>query len=294
MSNNKIVQITNVSFYHDQNQVIRHINLEIEQNGIYGLWGRNGAGKTTLMKLLTGLIKPDAGNIKVFGERPFENRNVLQNICFIQENHPLNPQWRIYNVLTLGKYFYKNWDESKANIWLERFSLHPKAKVKSLSKGMRTALSIVIGMASNCPLTIFDEPTNGLDAATREIFYEGILKEYENIDNRTFVMSTHHISEWQRMIGNIIVLNEGEILLNDEIDHIQSEAVYLSGSIDDIKPFIVIEEILEEKTMGNMGSFMVERGSITQKMDRSKVTIESVPLQDYLLRKTQKKKVVHL
>ncbi|WP_054637462.1 ABC transporter ATP-binding protein [Thalassobacillus sp. C254] len=244
-----VVEIRDLSFYHGKDKKgIKDLFLSLEKGKVYGLWGRNGAGKTTLMKIMTGLLKPKKGTVLVFGEGPFENRRTLEKICFIQENHPLNPAWRIRDVMKVASYFYPKWDDELAQETLEAFALDPAKRVKALSKGMRTAVALTIGLASKAPFTIFDEPTNGLDAAVREIFYNLLIEELEE-GERTVILSTHFIQELQSYIEEMVVLHDGELVLHQPIELIREEAVYVTGQKQKLEEVIHHSDALEVKTL---------------------------------------------
>ncbi|TMW71055.1 ABC transporter ATP-binding protein [Alteribacter natronophilus] len=286
-----VVEIRNLTFYHSRDKKgLKDLSLSLEQGKVYGLWGRNGAGKTTLMKLMTGLLKPQHGSITLFGEEPFENRRALGKICFIQENHPLNPAWRIRDVMKVAAYFYPAWDPEMAESSLRAFSLDPGKKVKTLSKGMRTAVALTVGLASKAPFTIFDEPTNGLDAAVREIFYNLLISELEE-GERTVMLSTHFIQELQAYIEDMVVLHDGELILHEPIESIRERAVYVTGRKKELEEVISHPEALEVKTLGSSASVLVEKtGEPWQLAQKQDITMETPSLQDYLLRKTDRKK----
>nr|WP_272873324.1 ABC transporter ATP-binding protein [Alteribacter salitolerans] len=267
-----------------------NVSLKLEKGKVYGLWGRNGAGKTTLMKVLAGFFRPDEGCVQLFSEQPFENRNVLKRICFIQENHPMNPAWKIKDVLGVAAHFYPNWDKELAIHSLNAFSLNESQRVKSLSKGMKTAVALTVGLASRAELTVFDEPTNGLDAAVREVFYDLLLSELEEGD-RTILLSTHFIQELQSVIEEMIVMDNGKLTLQKSIETIRDGAVYVTGSMKELGGYLTHADVLETKTLGPTVSLLVEKDSELWEELQYFDSMKEVPsLQDYLLRKTDRKK----
>ncbi|UOR11850.1 ATP-binding cassette domain-containing protein [Halobacillus amylolyticus] len=279
----------NVSFSHDRktNLALNHVNLDIEDHKIYGLWGRNGAGKTTLLHCLFGLIQPSEGSVSVSGSSPMNHKQLTEDICFIQENHPLHPLWKIKDVFVISRHFYPNWDEEKAVQLLERFSLDSKMKIKQLSKGMKTAVSIVIGMASKSRVTVFDEPSNGLDAASREAFYALLIEEYEQ-SQRTFILSSHYIQEIQGIVEELIVMKQGEIVLKEPIDQLLERSVYIMGQSAIIHEHFHQVPVLEKKDIQDMRRIMVETSRLNPPGAAAvDVQYDQVPLQQFLLRKTE-------
>ncbi|WP_096439937.1 ABC transporter ATP-binding protein [Alteribacter populi] len=283
----RIVQIQNLTFFHSKDKKGLHdVDLTIERGKVYGLWGRNGAGKTTLMRVLAGFLWPDNGEVRVFSDVPFENRNVIKRICFIQENHPLNRLWRIKDVMKIAADFYPNWDEAFAEQSLKTFSLDPEKRIKTLSKGMKTAVALTVGLASRAELTIFDEPTNGLDAGVREKFYELLMNELDD-GERTIILSTHFIQELQAYIEEMIVLHEGSLVVQRSIEEIREQAVYVTGSKEILGQYQNHDDVLEVKTLGTTVSILIEKNSEVWDGVRSlDIDMETPSLQDYLLRKT--------
>ena len=133
-----------------------------------GLLGRNGAGKTTLMRIITGQEFPSSGDLRVFGETPAENDEVLRRMVFVREEQSY-PDFQVRHAIRVASWFYPNWDEDLAQQLLKDFELPPRRRIKRLSRGMRSAVGIVIGLAARADLTLFDEPYAGLDAVARQL-----------------------------------------------------------------------------------------------------------------------------
>ena len=144
-----MIKIENVSFsYDDKHPVLTNLSVVETEPVITCLWGKNGSGKTTLMKLLAGHQRPSEGTIRVMGQEPYNNIEVSENICYMQEDHPFSTIWTVQYAIRFGSYFYKNWNQQVADKLIEAFSLPKTKKVTKLSKGMKSALQIVIGSAS--------------------------------------------------------------------------------------------------------------------------------------------------
>ncbi|MDG5786278.1 ABC transporter ATP-binding protein [Evansella sp. AB-P1] len=267
------------SYTHGKKEALKNIRFQLESGTIYGLWGRNGAGKTTLMRCITGLLKVNKGYVQLNEASPFENREVLEKICFIQENHPLFYLWKVKDALKVASYFYPNWSWEKAKKCLVTFELQDSLKVNQMSKGMKTALALTIGLSSGAPVLIFDEPTNGLDASLREKFYDLLMDEH-SLGDKIIILSTHYIQELQRYIEELIVLHDGELILQESLERIRERTGYIHGKKETLPSYINNENILDRKQIGPMLRLMIEDESLVDKFD------ENVDLQDYLLRKT--------
>lgn len=163
------------------------VTVYIEQNTITGLLGRNGAGKSTFMRIVTAQEFASSGTVRVFGKNPVENDNVLRRIVFVREDQQF-PDFKVAHELRAASWFYPNWDEQFANTLTADFDLPRNRPIKKLSRGMRSALSIVMGLAARAELTLLDEPYAGLDAVARQVFYDRLLADYTH-NPRTVLLS---------------------------------------------------------------------------------------------------------
>jgi ABC-2 type transport system ATP-binding protein len=162
--------------YRDQ-VALDGVSLSVEPGTVTGLLGRNGAGKTTLMRIVAGQEFPTAGDIRVFGEIPAENDGVLRRMVFVREEQSY-PDLRVSQAIRVASWFYPNWNEELAQQLLADFGLPQRRRIKKLSRGMRSAVGIVIGLAARAELTIFGEPYAGLDAVARQLFYDRLLADF--------------------------------------------------------------------------------------------------------------------
>lgn len=165
------IEVNDLSKYFGSTIALNHVSFTLDEPKIYGLLGRNGAGKTTFMEILSGHILASEGEILIDGENPFDNQRLTESICLIKEGDNFKKDLKVKNVLRIYSYFYPTWDQQLADELVQAYNLNRNAKVKALSKGMASALGIIVGLASKVPITIFDEPYIGLDAAARKKFY---------------------------------------------------------------------------------------------------------------------------
>lgn len=245
-----LIECVNLTKEYKDTLALNNFNCKIDENKIIGLIGRNGAGKTSLLKICAGYIRPTSGEINIFGEKVFDNLNVLGNMIFIDEEIQYDNNLRLIDIMTLGKAYYKNWDDNFAKKMLQFFGLNEKKKYKKLSRGMKTQFNIIMGISSRMPLTLFDEPTLGLDAAFRKEFYNILLKDYMN-HPRTIIISSHLLNEIENLLEEIVLINEGELVLHESIETIQNYAVILNGKKDVIEEFIKNKEVLSSDQLGN-------------------------------------------
>ncbi|MEJ7772795.1 MAG: ABC transporter ATP-binding protein [Geodermatophilaceae bacterium] len=163
---------------------LHNVSATFEENVITGLLGRNGAGKTTMMQLLAGHLVPTSGNIEVFGGNPYENESVLQRMSLVKENQKYPEYFRVADAMSAAAMLFPNWDAGYAKSLVADFDLPQKRRIKKLSRGMLSAVGIVIGLASRAPLTFFDEPYLGLDAVARQMFYDRLIADYAENPSR--------------------------------------------------------------------------------------------------------------
>ena len=228
---------------------LEDVDLVVEPDTIVGLMGRNGAGKTTLMGLLTGQDFPTAGTVRIFGEDPVENDAILSKICFVREDQQYPNNFRVSHVLGIGPRFYPQWDAALAERLVDVFGLPRRRQVQKLSRGQRAAVGVVVGLASQAPLTIFDEPVLGLDATSRQLFYDELIKAYAE-NPRTVLLSTHLIDEAAAALEQVVVLDRGRVALSGDVDDLRQRATTLTGPVDAVHDLIGSATVLHQEPLG--------------------------------------------
>jgi ABC-2 type transport system ATP-binding protein len=265
-------------------EVLSGLDLSLEPGHIYGLVGPNGAGKTTLMSTICNHTFASSGTILIDGEDPAENADVLQQICFIHEDQPYNDAFSVGSILKVMPTFYAEWDDALAERLVSRFRLPLQRVPRKLSRGQKSAFAIVIWLASRAPYTFLDEPYLGLDPTAREIFYEELLKDF-GTHPRTVVMSTHLIDEAADLMEEVVVLHEGKIVLQTDVDAARRSAFVARGLAEEVRALALGREILSERTLGRILSATI-RGRVTpqdeERAAASRVSLEPVSLQDLI------------
>lgn len=240
--------------YRDQ-VALDDVSLNIAPNTVTGLLGRNGAGKSTLMRIITGLEFPGSGTIRVFGEAPAENDAVLRRMVFVREDQAY-PDFRVRHAIEAASWFYPNWDAELARTLLADFALPPRRHIKKLSRGMRSAVGIVIGMASRAELTLFDEPYAGLDAVARQLFYDRLLAEIAEYP-RTVVLSTHLVDEVADLLENVVMLDRGRVVLDAAADDVRGGAVTVNGPVNAVEQFVSERSVWRRQRLGSRASVTI-------------------------------------
>ncbi|RFU21479.1 ABC transporter ATP-binding protein [Geodermatophilus marinus] len=228
----------------------------IEQDAITGLLGRNGAGKTTLMQLLTGHRVPTSGSVEVFGAAPYENDAVLSRTCFVKEGQRYPDHFRVRDALAAAAAVFPRWDADLAARLVADFDLPPDRAIRKLSRGMNSAVGIVIGLASRAPLTLFDEPYLGLDAVARQLFYDRLLADYAE-HPRSVILSTHLIEEISDLLERVLLIDRGRLLLDTDAESVRDSAVTVTGPADRVRSLAADHELLHAETLGPHGRAVV-------------------------------------
>ncbi len=285
------IEVKNVSKSYRHKEALKNISFTIEGPKIIGFLGHNGAGKTTFLNLLSGLISTTKGNISVNEENVFNVPLTLRDICFVAENGNFQEEMTIAQTLKANSFFYPKWDGDLAMELLEVFALNPKDKVRSLSKGMVSALGIITGFASNAGITIFDEPYIGLDVAARNTFYD-LLIEQQTDNPRLFILSTHLIDEASKLFEEILILHEGQLLLQKTAEEWHEHIVAVKGKPSDVEQAISGLKIIYKHTfMQELTAIIFTNG---QSIEGQNIMLEPVSLQDMLvyLSKQQKARTI--
>lgn len=243
------VECINLSKSYGKLEAVKDVSFSLDEGKIYGLLGRNGTGKTTLLNLICAQIMRDSGKINVFGEEVFENERALENICLVKEKDLKTEDYKVSRIFNIAGILYKYWDEEYKNQLVKEFKLDTKKKYKNLSRGFKSVVGIIIGLASKAKITIFDEPSLGLDAAVREKFYNMLLQEYER-SNRTFILSTHLIDEVSSLFEEVIILQDGQLLIHEEMGKLLEKAYFLSGKEETIMQLTKSKKIIHKEFFG--------------------------------------------
>lgn len=264
------------------------LSLRIEPGRIVGLLGRNGSGKSTLLSLLAAFRKPTSGSVLVDGVDPFENPSVCARICLVRESGDVIQTERVRNVLDLTRRLRTTWDQGLADRLVDRFELPLDKRVQHLSRGQRSALGIVIGLASRAPLTMLDESYLGMDAHNRQAFYEELLRDYVE-HPRTFILSTHLIDEVAPLFEDVIIIERGRLLLHESADDLRARGAAVVGPTATVETFTSGMDRLSEQRLGGTSSIVVYgemTGEQVAEARRLGLELEPIGMQDLFIHLT--------
>ena len=231
------------------------ITLELEPDSITGLLGRNGAGKTTLLRIIAGHEFASAGTVALLGANPVESETALRQMVFVREDQTY-PDVKVWQAVRAASWFYPNWSHDLAGALLEEFNLPLNRKVRKLSRGMRSAVGIVIGLAARAEVTLFDEPYAGLDPMARQLFYDRLLADYAE-HPRTVLLSTHLIDEAAGLLERVVVIDRGRIVLNMDADDLRGAATSVSGPAIAVAEFTAGRSVWDRRRIASQESAVV-------------------------------------
>ncbi len=215
----ELARITGLTKKYQNKAVLSNLNLSLESGHIVGLLGPNGSGKTTLIKILTGAIRDYDGIVTIGGKSVGPETKAM--VSYLPDSAYFSPWMCPLDMIALFKDFYEDFDEIKCREMLKRLDLNEKQKIKTMSKGMVEKFQLCLVMSRNARLYILDEPIGGVDPAARDYILDTILSNYS--EDATIFMSTHLISDVERIFDTVIFLREGEIVMHGNIDNIRAE-----------------------------------------------------------------------
>ena len=218
MSQN-IAEFNDVYKKYGKKQVLEEFNLNIPKGKIVGLLGPNGSGKTTMIKLLNGLTQCDKGNVFINGLKPSVKTKEI--VSYLPDRNYLNEDMTVKELLKLFSDFYKDFDINKAKEMIKNLNLEENEKIKSMSKGTKEKVGLILVMSRNAKLYILDEPIGGVDPASRAYIIKTILKNFN--EDSTLLIATHLINEIENICDEVIIISKGEILLKGNVDEIREE-----------------------------------------------------------------------
>ena len=214
-----LIEIKNINKSYGKKQALNNINITIEPGKIYGLLGPNGSGKTTLIKLINDLLTPTSGEILIKGNKPgIESKKI---ISYLPERTYLNMNFKVKELLNYFEEFYDNFNKIKAQELLKKLNINEDDKLKTMSKGTKEKVQLILVMSRKADLYILDEPIGGVDPASRDYILETILNNFD--ENSSMIISTHLIQDIENILDNVIFINNGNIILNDIADNIRNE-----------------------------------------------------------------------
>jgi ABC-2 type transport system ATP-binding protein len=222
MNESNVIEISGLSRKFETKTALDNVSLRIPRGRVFGLVGANGAGKTTLIKHMLGLLKAEAGSVRVFGLDPVASpASVLARIGYLSENRDLPPWMRVDELLRYTQAFYPTWDAAYAEQLRVQFGLAGSAKIKTLSRGETARAGLLIALAFRPELLLLDEPSSGLDPVVRREILEAIIRTVAD-EGRTVLFSTHLLEEVERVADDIAMMFQGRMVLRGPLEEVKA------------------------------------------------------------------------
>lgn len=215
----ELLKLEKVSKSYGNKQALDNINLVITPGKIVGLLGPNGSGKSTMIKLINGLLEPTAGSITVKGKNPgVETKKI---VSYLPERTYLNNWMKVREILDFFSDFYADFNRQRAEEMLKSLDINLEDKLKTMSKGTKEKVQLILVMSRDADLYILDEPIGGVDPAARDYIIKTIIKNYS--EHSTIIIATHLIQEIENVCDEVVFLSKGNIVLQGSVDEIREE-----------------------------------------------------------------------
>lgn len=214
-----ILECRNLTKVFGMMKALNDVNLEIPKGRIVGLLGPNGSGKSTFIKICNDLLTPTLGEVRINGFKPgVETKKI---ISYLPERTYLNDWMKVSQIIDFFKDFYSDFNSQKAYDMLQRLNISPDQRLKTLSKGTKEKVQLILVMSREAQLYLLDEPIGGVDPAARDYILDMILENYN--ENATILLSTHLIADIEKILDSIIFLKDGQVVLAKTVDEIRDE-----------------------------------------------------------------------
>ena len=279
------IQIKNITKSYNDIKALDNVSFSFEFGKIYGFLGRNGAGKSTLINIIANRVFADKGDILIDDITAKENMAVHEKIFCMSEADLYDKDLKIKDHFKWINRFYETFDMNKAIEISEKFNLNTNKKFKALSKGYQSIFKLTVALSLNVPYIIFDEPVLGLDANHRELFYNLLLKEYEN-DERTFIIATHLIEEVANIVEEVVLIDEGKVLLQADVGTLLETGYSVSGVAQEVDNYCVDKNVIGYDELGGLKIAYILGGKTIAK--NSNLQISTMNLQKLFVKLTEK------
>jgi len=217
-----LIEIKGLSKMIEDKYVLKEINLKVSKGSIFGLIGPNGAGKSTLIRCLTGIYGLEEGEILYEGQSVYENIDVKNKIGYVADENNFFSTFRLIDIINYYKLAYKNFDEERFKELNKEFKMNTKKRFFQLSKGNKMKFAIMMAMCIHPEYLILDEPTSGIDPIFKRKFVEILLSEVAE-KGTTVIISSHNLSNVERICDTVAILNNGKVTAVSSIDNMKNK-----------------------------------------------------------------------
>lgn len=258
---------------------LNRVNLCLEEPKICGLLGRNGAGKTTLLRLMTNYIQPNEGSITMDERNLWENEKALQQIFFVTENSYFG-EMTAQKLIDFMAGAYPNFDKEQCLAYAKRFELNLNKKYPTLSTGYKSVLRAILALSAHTPFLFLDEPTLGMDAFHRELFYKLLIESYSEAPS-CILLSTHLIGEVEGLLENVIILDHGKVLIDESAEKLLSQGYCVSGRISEVDDYCSGKKVIGSNSIGGLktAAILGEHTAVPDTLDVTGLSLQQLFVQ---------------
>lgn len=217
-----MIEINAVSKRFEDVEALNNITLNIKENAIFGLLGSNGAGKSTLMRIISGIIKPDEGNVFLEGQLVFENVNAKRKIFYISDEQYFIKNSTPRDMMGYYRNMYRNFSTKRFDKLMNDFNLDPKRKITTFSKGMKKQVSVILGLCSGTEYILCDETFDGLDPVARQAVKSLIIDDIKH-KGLTPIIASHNLRELEDICDHVGLIHKGGVLLSKDLVEMKLE-----------------------------------------------------------------------
>lgn len=211
-----MIEAVNISKNFDNIKAVNQVSIKVQEGNVFGFVGTNGAGKSTLLRMLSGIIKPDSGVIKIDGMEVFENTDAKKRFFYISDDQYYFSNATPKDMKNFYQVTYPNFDSGRFDTLMEKFELTPNRKINTFSKGMKKQLSVILGICANTKYLFCDETFDGLDPVIRQAVKSIIAKEITE-RNMTTIIASHNLRELEDICDHVGLLHKGGILVSKDL-----------------------------------------------------------------------------
>ncbi len=257
-----MIEIRSLTKKFDDFCAVNGISADIEEGHVFGLVGTNGAGKSTLLRMISGVLKPDGGQVLIDGMDVYENPEAKKNIFYISDEQYFFANYTPDDMKDFYKGIYEGFDESRFVDLMEKFGLGKNRRISTFSKGMKKQLSVILGVCANTKYLLCDETFDGLDPVMRQAVKKIFIAELED-RAMTPIIASHNLRELEDICDHVGLLHQGGILFSKDLDEMKLGIHRLQcvfGSDEDKAAFLSKLDVMSHEERGSLHTITV-RGS---------------------------------
>ena len=254
-----MIEVRGLSKSFDGFQALRNISINVPSASVYGIVGPNGSGKTTLIKHMTGILIPDQGTIKINGEEVFDQPAVKKKLAYVPDDIYFFPQANLNDMVRFYQQVYPDFDQNRMDVLLPLFPLDEKMPIRRFSRGMKKHVAFMLALSMMPEVMILDEPMDGLDPIARRKVWSLIFQDVAERGTTIFV-SSHNLRELEDVCDHVGILHQGEVVLERDLDEMQSNIFKLQMAFTGEAPAFTGLEILSEQHTGSVIQLVVRGG----------------------------------